>query len=199
MSKMKKTRLLKLILAVLTILLVTAIAFDQWYFSSLRLESQKLMLNANSTIKVVNSAFVDPCDYPQPLYREIVAEEAIHLAECFIIQNGYTDLPPMVDKSKLTPENVYPMTDEEGLKMRHDSLERQAYSYNITDTWGGSWEIMFRYKQHPKVTELYGDSIDNLGRAVVMNFYGKNLRLLHTDQPLKMPEAKIINRKAKEE
>jgi hypothetical protein len=38
--------------------------------------------------------------------RILTEDEAIARAEEFIKDNGYTDLPPMEDKSKLVPEAV---------------------------------------------------------------------------------------------
>ncbi len=140
---------LRLTLAILTLFIgVSVVGF--WYLSRLKAESQKSLSDAISSIPSVKMTFENPCDYPQPKDRKLEAEEAVHLAECFIIQNGYTDLPPIADKSKLTPENLFAGTSEEGLKMRHDSLERRAYSYERNNEfYGGSWVIMFRYKPHP--------------------------------------------------
>jgi hypothetical protein len=184
---------LKLSLAILTFFIgVGAVGF--WYLSRIEAESQKSLSDVVSSIPPVKMTVENPCDYPQPKHRELEPEEAVYLAECFIIQNGYTDLPPVADKSKLTPENLFPGTDEEGMKMRHDSLERKAYSFERdNEFYGGSWVIMFRYKPHPDVVKFYGDRLKHIGRAVVMDFYGKRLRVQHSDYPLTMPDAKIIN------
>lgn len=164
-----------------------------WCISRLESISGKSFSDAVSTVTPVKLTFENPCNYPQPQYRELEAEEAVYLAECFIIQNGYTDFPPVADKSKLTPENVFPGTDEEGMKTRRDSLERKAFSYYRSELYGGSWVVMFRYKPHPDVVKFYGDALNYTGRAVTMDFYGKRLRVQHSDYPLRMPEAKIIN------
>ncbi len=183
---------LKLSLAILTFFIgVGAVGF--WYLSRIEAESQKSLSDVVSLIPPVKMTVENPCDYPQPKHRELEPEEAVYLAECFIIQNGYTDLPPIADKSKLTPENVYPGTDEEGMKMRHDSLERKAYSYYRSELYGGSWVVMFCYKPHPDIVKFYGNRLDYTGRAVIMDFFGKRLRVQHSDYPLRMPEAKIIN------
>lgn len=153
--------------------------------------------NFNSLGVVVTPKAVsdNPCDYLQPTDRELSAEEAVAAAECFIIQNGYTDLPPIADKSKLTPENVFAGTDEEGMKMRYDSLERAAYSYERdNELYGGSWVVMFRYRPHPDVKTFQGERFGKVGRAVVMNFYGKYIVVRHTDFPLESPNARVLNR-----
>jgi len=183
---------LKLPLAILTFFIGVG-AVGLWYLSRIEAESQKSLPDVVLSIPPVKMTVENPCDYPQPKHREFEPEEAVYLAECFVIQNGYTDLPAIADKSKLTPENLFPGTDEEGLKMRHDSLERKAYSYYRSELYGGSWVVMFRYKPHPDVVKFYGNKLDYTGRAVVMDFFGKRLRVQHSDYPLRMPEAKIIS------
>ena len=184
---------LKLTLAILTFFIgVSAVGF--WYLSRIEAESRQSLSDTISSVTPVKMTVENPCDYPQPKDRELEPEEAVYLAECFVIQNGYTDLPPIADKSKLTPENLFPGTDEGGLKMRHDSLQRKAYSYERdNELYGGSWVVMFRYTPRPKTVEFYGEVLNHIGRAVVMDFFGKRLRVQHSDYPLKMPEAKVIN------
>lgn len=183
---------LKPTLGILTFFIGVA-AVSLWYFSSVESISEKSLSEAISSIRPVEPIYENPCDYPQPPFRELEAEEAVYQAECFIIQNGYTDLPPIADKSKITPENVWGSTDDEEMKMRHDSLERKVYSYYRSEMYGGSWVVMFRYTPRPKTVEFYGEALNNIGRAVVMDFFGKRLRVQHSDYSLKMPEAKIIN------
>jgi hypothetical protein len=136
----------------------------------------------------------DPCAYPQPTDRELDQTEAVAAAECFVIQNGYTDLPPTTDKSKITPENVHPMTDEFGMSLRHDSLERQATTVVRDEAfWGGSWMVMFRMKG-PNADYFYGKELEKTsGRAVVMNFYGKNIRIQHSPYSMMPPGARVIS------
>jgi cell division protein FtsL len=58
--------------------------------------------------------------------RGLSETEAVKLAERFIAQNGYTDLPP--EKDKLANESFELAESlEEKLKMRRDTLERKAY------------------------------------------------------------------------
>ena len=183
---------LKLTLTIITFFIgVSVVSF--WYFLRIESTDKKSLLDAISFVPNVKPIYENPCNYPQPLLGKLEPEEAVYLVECFVLQNGYTDLPPITDKSKLTPENLFPQTDEEGLKMRRGTLENKAYSYYPSELYGGSWVIMFRYQPRPKLVEYYGDSITHIGRAVVMDFYGKDLRIQHSDYPLRMPEAKIIN------
>jgi hypothetical protein len=179
---------LKPTLSILTFL-IGVIAVSLWYFSNVELISEKSLSEAISTVRPVEHIYENSCNYPQPHFRELKAEEAVYQAECFIIQNGYTDLPPIADKSKITPESVWGLDDDEGMKMRRDSLERKAYSYYRD----GLWVVMFRYKPHSDVVKFYGDRLDYIGRAVMMDLNGKDLRIKHSDYPLRIPEAIIIN------
>jgi len=175
-----------ILLGILLALVTSSLCFIWVFDNKANLES----LNVNVSPKAISD---DPCVYLQPTDRELTAEEAVAAAECFIIQNGYTDLPPIADRSKLTPENVWGLTDDEGMKMRHDSLERKAHSYERNaEFFGGSWVIMFRYKPHPRVVEFYGNRLDYVGRAVVMNLEDKRIRIQHSDYPLTSPRATIV-------
>lgn len=167
-----------------------------WSFSQIGSTNEQSLSEAGSLVEPVKSVYESPCDYPQPQLRELEAEEAVYRAECFIIRNGYTDLLPVADKSRLTPENVFSLTDDAGMEMRHDSLERKAYSYERSEIYGGSWLIMFRLKPLPEIVEHLGkEGFDEWGgRAVVMNYYGQKIKIQHSNYPLNMPGAKRINR-----
>jgi hypothetical protein len=92
--------------------------------------------------------------------RRLTQREAVALAEQFVAQNGYTDLPP--DKTKLSYETIEWQRDvERMLQQRHDTLERHAYGILRGRKGGESgWTIVFCYKAHCGST----------GRAVTMNF-----------------------------
>ncbi len=190
-NRMKKLSF-KLTLAVMTFFIGVGIV-SLWYFS----RTESMSDEALSDI-VLNTKFVveSPCDYPQPQNREIDAQEAVYLAECFVIQNGYTDLPPTDDKSKIVPDIVWGLPDEKDIKMRHDTLKRAAYSVERSESsYGGSWIVMFRYKQHTELVARYGkEGFEKMGAAIVMDFEGKNVRMQHTSKPLNMPQARVLNR-----
>lgn len=113
--------------------------------------------------------------------KKLSSVEAVRLAECFVEANGYTDLPPVSDRSTLTPENVYPGTDDEGLMMRHNSLERSAYGYWESSLYGGGWEIAFRYVRDESAVAFYGDRLDTVAGCVWMNFDGSEIQMRHSD------------------
>lgn len=183
----------KLTLAILTFLIGLSVV-SLLYFSRVESVSQQYSMSSVSSVTPVSKpTFDNPCDYPQPDNRKLEPEEVVYLAECFIIQNGYTDLPPLADKSKLTPENLFPGTDDWGLKMRHDSLERKAYSYAHVERYGDGWEVMFRYKPHLDTVKFYGERLAYIGRAVSMDAYGKRMRVEHSDYPLRSSDSIILN------
>ena|SRR5258708_2060431 len=105
------------------------------------------------------------------LKRPLTHRQAVALAEQFIAQNGYTDLPP--DKTKLSYETIEWERDvDRMLHQRHDTLERHAYG--ILRGRKGSepgWTVVFCYKAHCGAT----------GRAVTMNLDGSEPRVEHVD------------------
>ena len=105
--------------------------------------------------------------------RGLSEAEAIKLAERFIVQNGYTDLPP--DKSKLANESFeLAESVEEMLKMRYDTLEPKAYGVSRSRKGGSpGWTVVFRYK-HPSSQQMRRN-----GRAVTMNLDGGDMRVEH--------------------
>ena len=173
---------------------VTILALIQFYISRPCFSGEDPLDRVYSTVDPVKNIYENACDFQLMPNTLLETEEAIAVAECFILENGYTDRPPLGDKSKITPENVYPQTDEAGMKRRHDSLERRAYSYYQSEGSNKNWQILFRYKPKPEIVEYYGERLKTLARAVVMDQYGKDLRIMHSDQPLNLPQATRIIR-----
>lgn len=105
---------------------------------------------------------------PMPVIRaeELTEEQAIKLPEDFIVQNGYTDLPP--DKENITKESIEWTSDlDELLKGRHNSLERRAYGVSQgRKTSSLGWTIVFRFK------DSSSKETRKNGRAVTMNLGG---------------------------
>jgi hypothetical protein len=106
--------------------------------------------------------------------RRLTQSEAIALAEQFIAQNGYTDLPP--DKTKLTNETIEGQSNvDQMLQERHNTLERQAYGVRRGRKSGAGWTVVFQYK-HP-----IDQQAQTTGRAVTMNMDGSEPRIEHVD------------------
>jgi hypothetical protein len=104
--------------------------------------------------------------------KRLTTLEAVRKAEEFIIDNGYTDLPPAEDKSKIITEPAEKFFGAETLKIRRNSLERVAYSFYAS---GGNWFVMFRLqKKHP----FYRP---NSCRVLVMDLAGSDAHMLHPD------------------
>ena len=110
----------------------------------------------------------------------LTQEHAIKLAEKFIIDNGYTSLPP--DKSKLR----YELLDQSGnnnadsiLKRRHNTLQLKAFCISEDND---RWDIGFL---STKIDINKLDSVQrssNLpGRAVTVMKNGKEIRMAHKD------------------
>lgn len=174
-----------------TVMSLSLVAIAALIFVWMIMRFGELELHSLDVVVSPRTPSDDPCSYPQPTDRDLDETEAVAAAECFVIQNGYTDLPPTADKSKIIPENVYPMNDEAGLKARHDSLEPRAVTVlRDADSWDGSWIIMFRVKgQNSARYPLPKTS----GRAVVMDLYGRDIRIQHSNYPMKMPGARVIS------
>ncbi len=102
--------------------------------------------------------------------KGLTQSEAVQLAETFIIENGYTDLPATT--GKLVPESLQFEWDNKDavVQDRHDMLERKA-----VDSGGGKdtgWSVVFRYAHNPD---------KNRGRVVTLNSDGSNIRIQHQD------------------
>ena len=109
----------------------------------------------------------------------LTQSEAVELAERFIAQNGYTDLPP--DKTKLFYESIeWESNVDKMLEQRHDTLERHAYGFRSGRKGGEpGWTVVFRFKHADD------EQTRSTGRAVTMNLDGSKPRVEHVDFILK--------------
>jgi len=116
--------------------------------------------------------------------KKLSEADAIGLAEQFIAQNGYTDLPP--DKGKLAYERIeWESNADEMLRGRRDTLERKAYGIVPGGKGVGGWTVVFRYK-HPSTRQMRRN-----GRAVTMTVGGGNMRMEHQDFILKFVDKRL--------
>ena len=105
--------------------------------------------------------------------------QAVKLAEKFIIDNGYTDLP--ADKSKLSYElfDQYENNVDSILKRRHNTLQPKAFCISEDKD---RWDVGF-LSVGVELSKL--DSLQrqtNLsGRAVIVMKDGKEIRIAHKD------------------
>lgn len=110
---------------------------------------------------------------------QMTKEQAIKLAEQFVIDNGYTSLP--ADKSKLSYElfDNYDNNVDSILKRRHNTLQQKAFCISEDKD---RWDVGF-LSTSVDLNKL--DSIQrqtNLsGRAVIVMKDGKEIRIAHKE------------------
>jgi hypothetical protein len=121
--------------------------------------------------------------------KQLTEAEAIRLAEQFIVQNGYTDLPTIKDKTKLSHEGIDFADPDDRLKQRFNTLERKAYAVGKGDVRKDGWTIVFRYNANNerarRIIPNYDRHIKTVGRAVTMEADGSDIRMQHQDIYLK--------------
>lgn len=129
--------------------------------------------------------------------------KAVRIAEEFVAQNGYTDLP--ADKNKIDYETVeFARNLDELLKSRANTLERKAYGvlYEATGTKMGEkgWTVVFQSKgvsddYYKSISLATGKKITRenspIGRAVTIDANFQNLLVEHKDFPLQNVDKKL--------
>lgn len=133
-------------------------------------------------------ALSKPCPM-SPAKEPIDAAAAALVAECFLIGNGYTDLPPMEDKSKLSYESwADGPPAEEALARRRDTVESRAYGVMRGVRSEDGWAVAFRLNlNHPFFSRVRPETLEHsktVGRVVTMDAYGGSLRVEHEEFPL---------------
>lgn len=110
---------------------------------------------------------------------QMAKEKAVKLAEQFIIDNGYTNLP--ADKSKLSYElfDHYENNVDSILKQRHNTLQKKAFCISEDKD---RWDVGFLSTSVDlsKLNSIQRQT--NLsGRAVIVMKNGKEIRIAHKD------------------
>lgn len=109
--------------------------------------------------------------------NELTREQSIELAQQFIIDNGYTNLP--ANKTKLKYELLDKYNMDTVIVRRKNTLHKKAF---CTSERGDSWDIGF-LSTSVNINEL--DSIkrqtDLSGRAVIVMKDGKGIRIAHKE------------------
>jgi hypothetical protein len=121
---------------------------------------------------------------------------AVDLAETFVAENGYTDLPPTKRGAALSRESVDDSDPEARLRARANTLKRKACGVMAEGTGRSEdgWTVVFCYNQE----RLRGDVelinlTTNRGRAVVMAPDGSDMRVLHVEIVLDAPGLRRLN------
>jgi hypothetical protein len=112
--------------------------------------------------------------------RPLKEAEAIHIAEQFVAENGYTDLLPNQDRTQLSSESLDSAEIDQRLRQRYNTLERKAYAVGNGDVREYGWTIVFRYNQRSDDKEDE-EPIKEVGRAVTMDADGSNIKMQHQD------------------
>jgi hypothetical protein len=108
--------------------------------------------------------------------QEVAQEGAVQIAEKFIAENGYTDLPSTPLKQALDLETVtFQRNREELLQSRYNSLKPKAIGVR-NESRGSSqgWSVAFDYNKPI-------DSTRPACRVVTMNSDGSEARVEHVD------------------
>ncbi len=108
--------------------------------------------------------------------RRLSEDEVVRRAEEFIIQQGYTDLPPTQDKTKLKAA-FDEGTDDSSIKLRRNTLLKSAYGLSKGN--GTRWLVVFRLNPENETYRLLAIDVSKRGRAVTMDAYGGNLKVQH--------------------
>ena len=109
--------------------------------------------------------------------NELTKEQAIELAEQFIIDNGYTNLP--VNKTKLN----YELLDEKKLNSllarRNNTLYKKAFCTSENEN---RWDVGFLSTSIDlKKLDSTKRETDLAGRAVIVMKNGKEIRIAHKE------------------
>jgi hypothetical protein len=123
---------------------------------------------------------VAPITHAKPR-KKINLEEAVRLAEQFIARNGYTDVPPTKNKSRIAMEHIeWESNIKDILKERHNTLHRKAYGYSRGGRFKDGWIIAFQF------TDPCDDGEPLCGRGVSMDAWGRHLLMEHSDANMKV-------------
>ena len=123
--------------------------------------------------------------------RRLSEDEIVRRAEHFIIQQGYTDLPPTKDKTKLKAA-FDEGADDSSIELRRNTLLKKAYGIaRGSDT---SWLVVFRVNVENETYRLHAIDVSKRGRAVTMDAYGANIMIQHQNVDLEFKGLKRLNR-----
>jgi hypothetical protein len=133
-------------------------------------------------------ALTTACSVPRTGKR-LQALEALRVAECFVANNGYTDLSPMSDTANLSWEGVDWADPEQRLEYRYDTLERWAHGISRGSRTKDGWSVVFRYNRTNSKFQsdkyAFDKYIETFGRVVSMDAVGDDIRVEHIDFPLR--------------
>ena len=102
--------------------------------------------------------------------KKLTQAEAARRFEEFVIENGFTDLPPTTDKSKLRPDPMFGITAF-SMGLRRNSLERKpAKLWKGNRFYRNGWAAFFLAKNSDQ---------PRVGNLIYMDAYGKRIYIEH--------------------
>jgi DUF4097 and DUF4098 domain-containing protein YvlB len=131
------------------------------------------------TLTILSIALIGGLTSAFKTNEQMTKEQAIKLAEQFIINNGYTSLP--ADKSKLSYElfDQYENNVDSIPKHRYNTLQQKAFCISEDKDW---WDVGFLS------TSIDLNKLDSIqrqtnlsGRAVIVMKNGKEIRIAHKE------------------
>jgi hypothetical protein len=130
----------------------------------------------------------------------LTEDEIVKLAEDFVKQQGYTNEPPIPDKSKWSPDSVWGIPTEEDMVERRNLIENVVYG--VVNRSSGSipwdWVVVFRYNpKHEyfrRVMPDWEEMTKKQGMAICVDKYGEHIRKVHQDIYLNDKAIKVIDK-----
>jgi hypothetical protein len=112
---------------------------------------------------------------PKAQANELLQQEALGVAERFVVENGYTDASRERIKKQLVLENIELSSNtEEILRQRFNSLKAKAIGLRKKHRrYSDGWSVAFEY--------VGAESNSSHCRIVTMKLDGTELRIEHVD------------------
>jgi hypothetical protein len=119
--------------------------------------------------------------------------EAVKIAERFVAENGYTDLPATRQGDALSHEAVDDYDPQNRLRHRANTLERKACGVYEGNVWTKEpgWTVVFCFTGQSLPAGESGPPPD-IGRPVLMDAEGANVKIFHLDIGLDGPGFKRL-------
>jgi hypothetical protein len=123
-------------------------------------------------------------------------DEAVRLAEAFVRENGYTNVPATRSGDSLSRESIDNDEPEKRLAKRKDTLLPKACAVSPPTAEVDQWTVLFCYNTRNERFRVNVANFDQMareaGRAVTMDLDGSHLRVQHQDILFDQPGMKRL-------